>query len=213
MRILMMGAPGAGKGTQAAIMSERFKIPHISTGDLFRAAAEKPTELGQQIYILMKNGRLIPDEITNKILEERLLEHYDVEAGFILDGYPRTVNQAINLDVVLNWRHMKLDRAINIVVPADYLIERAQGRRICKKCGATYHIKFNPPKTEHCDTCGGELYQRADDNAETMRNRLAAYETSTRPLIDYYKKAGIYAEVDGTRSIDAVTAQLLEVVS
>ena len=213
MQILMMGAPGAGKGTQAAILSERLKIPHISTGDLFRAAAEKPTELGNQIYILMKNGQLIPDDITNKILEERFLEHSDVEAGFILDGYPRTFEQALNLDVVLKWRHMKLDRAINIVVPVEYLIERAEGRRICKKCGATYHVKFNPPKSSSCDNCGGELYQRADDNAATMRNRLAAYETSTRPLIDYYQKAGIYAEVDGTRSIEQVTAQLLEVAS
>ena len=213
MQLILMGPPGAGKGTQAVKLVEKYKIPQISTGDMFRAAAQQPTEMGNQLYWLMKNGRLIPDEITNKVVEKRLQES-DCWDGFILDGYPRTVKQALNLDVVLDLMGKKLTAVLNINVPTEYLIERAVGRRICKTCGATYHVKFNAPKAEgKCDTCGGQLYQRADDTEETMKNRLKAYEESTRPLIDYYKKAGLYKEVDGRQAIEKVTEALINVLT
>ena len=212
MHILLMGSPGAGKGTQAAELVKAFQIPHISTGDMFRAAIKEGTEMGKQAKSYIDKGQLVPDEVTIGIVRDRLGQD-DCKKGFILDGFPRTVEQADALTGILKDLGLSLTRVLNINVPASDLIERAVGRRICKKCGATYHTKFNPPKKEGiCDECGSELFQRADDNAETMKNRLSVYEASTKPLIDYYKKAGLYTEVDGRQAIDKVTADLIKVL-
>ena len=213
MQLLLMGPPGAGKGTQAAELVKKFDIPHISTGDMFRAAVKEGTELGKKAKAVMDAGGLVPDEITIGIVKERLAKD-DCKKGFILDGFPRTVEQADALTNILNELGMKLTRVLNIHVPSEDLIERAVGRRICKSCGATYHIKFNPAKKDGiCDNCSGELYQRKDDNEETMKNRLSAYENSTKPLIDYYKKADLYTEIDGRQPIDKVTEDLVSVLS
>lgn len=212
MHILLMGPPGAGKGTQAAELVKAFQIPHISTGDMFRAAIKEGTEMGKQAKSYIDKGQLVPDEVTIGIVRDRLGQD-DCKKGFILDGFPRTVEQADALTGILRDLGLSLTRVLNINVSASDLIERAVGRRICKKCGATYHTKFNPPKKEGiCDECGSELFQRADDNAETMKNRLSVYEASTKPLIDYYKKAGLYTEVDGRQAIDKVTADLIKVL-
>jgi adenylate kinase len=210
MHILLMGPPGAGKGTQAANLVNEFAIPHISTGDMFRAAVKEGTELGKQAKACMDAGKLVPDEVTIGIVRERLAKP-DCEKGFILDGFPRTVEQADALTGILKEIGLKLTRVLNINVPAAELIERAVGRRICKKCGATYHIKFNPTKVEGiCDACGGELFQRADDSEKTMKSRLSVYEAQTKPLIEYYQKAGLYTEVDGRQAIDKVFADVVK---
>lgn len=212
MHILLMGPPGAGKGTQAAELVKAFAIPHISTGDMFRAAIKGGTELGKLANSYIKDGKLVPDEVTIGIVRERLAKD-DCKKGFILDGFPRTVEQADALNGILQDLGLRLTRVLNINVPAADLIARAVGRRICKKCGATYHVKFNPPKQDGiCDECGSELFQRADDTEETMKNRLSVYEASTKPLIDYYEKAGVYTEVDGRQAIDKVTAELIAVL-
>ncbi len=212
MQILLMGPPGAGKGTQAVKLVEKFSIPQISTGDMFRAAVKEGTELGKKAKACMEAGTLVPDEVTVGIVRERLAKE-DCKNGFILDGFPRTVEQAEELQKILEELGMSLTKVLNIHVPAEHLIERAVGRRICKTCGATYHVKFNPPKSDNvCDNCGGQLYQRADDNEETMKKRLSVYEESTRPLIDYYKKVGVYAEIDGRQPIENVTEELVNVL-
>lgn len=217
-----MGAPGAGKGTQAAFISEKYSIPQISTGDMFRAAVKGGTELGKAAKACMDAGKLVPDEITIGIVRERLGKS-DCANGFILDGFPRTVEQADALGKILSEMGQQLSCVLNIHVPSEDLIERAIGRRICKSCGATYHVKFNPPKSLKaessklkaliCDKCGGELYQRADDTAETMQSRLSVYEQSTRPLIDYYKKQNLYVEIDGRQPIAEVTAAIARALS
>ncbi len=212
MQLILMGAPGAGKGTQAAKLVKKYGIPQISTGDMFRAAVKEGTELGKAAKACMDAGKLVPDEVTIGIVRQRLAKE-DCQKGFILDGFPRTVEQADALEKILDELGKKITCVLNINVPSEYLIERAVGRRICKKCGSTYHVKFNPPKGDVCDNCGGELYQRADDNENTMKNRLNAYEASTRPLIDYYKKAGIYKEVDGRQEITKVTEDLINVLT
>lgn len=212
MNLIIMGAPGAGKGTQASKLVAKYKIPQISTGDMFRAAVKEGTPLGKRAQEYMTAGKLVPDEVTIGIVRERLAKS-DCAEGFILDGFPRTVEQADALKKILDEQGRQLDCVLNIAVPAEYLIERAVGRRICKKCGATYHVKFNPPKGDKCDECGGELYQRADDNAETMKTRLESYEKSTRPLIDYYKASGLYVEVDGTQTISAVETAIARALS
>ena len=212
MHILLMGPPGAGKGTQAANLVKEFGIPHISTGDMFRAAVKEGTELGLQAKACMDAGKLVPDEVTIGIVKERLAKP-DCKKGFILDGFPRTVEQADALAGILKELGLSLTAALNITVPAADLIERAVGRRICKSCGHSYHVKFNPTKVEGvCDDCGGETYQRADDSEETMKSRLSVYESSTRPLIDYYKKAGVYKEIDGRQDIAKVEADLAAVL-
>ena len=210
MHILLMGPPGAGKGTQAAELVKAFAIPHISTGDMFRAAMKEGTEMGKLAKSYIDAGNLVPDSVTVGIVRDRLAQD-DCKKGFILDGFPRTVEQADALDGIMKDLGLSLKRVLNISVPAADLVERAVGRRICKKCGATYHVKFNPSQKDGvCDECGGDLFQRADDTAETMTNRLSVYEASTKPLIEYYQKAGIYTEVDGRQAIDKVTKDLVE---
>lgn len=202
----MMGAPGSGKGTQAVKIARRYGIAQISTGELLRQAAG--TELGKLAAAYMKNGQLVPDEVIIGLVRERL-SAADCANGFILDGFPRTVKQAEQLGLLMQERGERIDCVVNIAVPSAELIERAVGRRICKSCGATYHIKYKPSKAAGvCDECGGELYQRSDDTAETMRNRLKVYEESTRPLTEYYKVQGKYKEVDGRQSIEKVTEDL-----
>lgn len=229
MQIIMMGPPGAGKGTQAAKLVKKYRIPQISTGDMFREAirnaqcamrndndqnnsALRITNYALQLKACMDAGKLVPDEVTIGIVRERLSKA-DCAKGFILDGFPRTVEQADALGAILSELGKKLTQVLNIHVPSEDLIERAVGRRICKKCGATYHVKFHAPRVENiCDECGGELYQRGDDTAETMQKRLSVYEASTRPLIDYYKAAGIYSEIDGRQPIEKVTEDLENVL-
>ena len=208
MYILLMGPPGAGKGTQAAELVKKYGIPHISTGDMFRAAVKEGTELGKKAKACMDAGQLVPDEITIGIVRERL-QKPDCTKGFILDGFPRTVEQADALDGILKSLSIHLTRAVDISVPSSSLIERAVGRRVCKKCGAAYHIRFNPSKKDGvCDECGGETYQRADDSEETMKSRLSVYDAQTKPLIRYYQKAGLYSEIDGRQEMSKVFADI-----
>ena len=204
MYILLMGPPGAGKGTQAEMLVEKFTIPHISTGDMFRAAVKEGTELGKQAKACMDAGQLVSDDITIGIVKERLSKD-DCKKGFMLDGFPRTLEQANALDKTLAELNIKLDRVININVPSEELITRATGRRICKSCGATYHIVNKATKVEGlCDKCGGETYQRADDSEATMTKRLSVYTSQTQPLIEYYQNNGLYTEIDGRQQIDKV---------
>ena len=208
MYILLMGPPGAGKGTQAAKLVKKYGIAHISTGDMFRAAVKEGTELGKKAKACMDAGQLVPDEITIGIVRERL-QKPDCTKGFILDGFPRTVEQADAVDGILKSLSIHLTRAVDISVPSSSLIERAVGRRVCKKCGAAYHIRFNPSKKDGvCDECGGETYQRADDSEETMKSRLSVYDAQTKPLIRYYQKAGLYSEIDGSQEMSKVFADI-----
>lgn len=208
MHILLMGPPGAGKGTQAERLVDEYKIPHISTGDMFRAAVKQGTELGKEAKRYMDAGGLVPDVVTIGIVREGLSKP-ECGKGFILDGFPRTTEQAEALDGILKDAGIKLTAVLNIEVPDSDLVERVTGRRICKSCGATYHVSFNPTKVEGvCDKCGGTLYQRDDDKEETVKNRLKAYHSQTEPLISYYKARGVYVEIDGTQAIDKVYADV-----
>ena len=208
MYILLMGPPGAGKGTQAEKLIDEFKIPHISTGDMFRAAVSAGTELGKEAKKYMDAGGLVPDVVTIGIVREGLAKP-ECANGFILDGFPRTEEQAVALDGILKDLGIKLTGVVNISVPDSELVARVVGRRICKACGATYHVSFNPSKVENvCDKCGGNLYQRNDDKEETVVNRLHAYHEQTEPLIEYYKKQGLYKEIDGLQPIDKVYADV-----
>lgn len=209
MYILLMGPPGAGKGTQAAQLVEKFNIPHISTGDMFRAAVKEGTELGKQAKACMDAGQLVPDSVTIGIVKERLAKE-DCKKGFILDGFPRTVEQADALTSTLKELNIQLDRVLNINVPAEDLVSRIVGRRICKACGATFHTVFNPSSFDgKCDKCEGELYQRADDHEDTVRNRLSVYEAQTQPLIKYYEQNGLYTEIDGRQEIHKVLDDIM----
>lgn len=209
MYILLMGPPGAGKGTQAAMLVDKFGTPHISTGDMFRAAVKEETALGKQAKACMDAGQLVPDSVTIGIVKERLAKA-DCQKGFILDGFPRTIEQADALDKTLSELAIKLDRVVNINVPANDLVARAIGRRICRKCGATYHVVYMPTlKDGICDSCSGETYQRDDDCEATMVKRLTVYNAQTKPLIEYYQDKGLYTEVDGRQSVDKVLADVV----
>ncbi|MBS4193341.1 adenylate kinase [Bacillus sp. FJAT-49705] len=213
MNLVLMGLPGAGKGTQAEKIVQKYGIPHISTGDMFRAAIKDETELGLQAKSFMDKGELVPDEVTIGIVRERLSKG-DCKKGFLLDGFPRTVAQAEALEDILTQLDKKINYVINIDVDNGILMERLTGRRICKDCGATYHLVFNPPaKDGVCDRCGGELYQRADDNEATVKNRLDVNIKQTKPLLDFYETKGYLRNIDGQQQIDKVFAdvdQLLE---
>ena len=202
--LVLMGLPGAGKGTQAEMIVEKYRIPHISTGDMFRAAIKEGTELGKQAKKFMDEGQLVPDEVTIGIVRERLAKE-DCKKGFLLDGFPRTVPQAEALDNILNEMNRSIDYVIHIDVDREILMERLTGRRICRDCGATYHLVFNPPKQPNvCDKCNGELYQRDDDNEETVANRLEVNINQQQPLLDYYRNKGVLKTIDGNRKIEEV---------
>ncbi len=212
MKIIMLGAPGAGKGTQAKKIAEKYGIPHISTGDIFRANIKGGTELGLKAKTFMDQGMLVPDEITIGMLMDRIKAD-DCAAGYVLDGFPRTIPQAESLTEALAGRGESIDYAINVDVPDEDIVARMSGRRACLSCGATYHVRFNPPKTEGvCDVCGSALVQRDDDKPETVKNRLAVYHEQTQPLIDYYQRAGVLKEVDGTRDLERVFADIVEIL-
>jgi adenylate kinase len=212
MNIIFLGPPGAGKGTQAKILIERYVIPQISTGDMLREHVAKGTELGVKAKEYMEKGQLVPDEIILGMVKERLSQE-DAQKGFILDGFPRTVAQAEALDKILEEMGKKIEYVLALIVPDEELVTRLTGRRTCKNCGMMYHIKFKPPKVEgKCDSCGGELYQRPDDNEETVRNRLKVYHNQTAPLIEYYRKKGVLFEVDGSKNIDEITQQLINIL-
>ena len=212
MKIIMLGAPGAGKGTQAKKIAEKYQIPHISTGDIFRANIKGGTELGMKAKTFMDQGMLVPDEITIGMLMDRIGQE-DCINGYVLDGFPRTIPQAESLTKALAERGEKVDYAINVDVPDENIINRMSGRRACLGCGATYHITFNPPVKEGiCDTCGQELVLRDDDKPETVEKRLNVYHEQTQPLIDYYSKKGVLAEVDGTQSMENVFNAIVDVL-
>lgn len=210
MRIILLGPPGAGKGTQAAGIVEKYNIPHISTGDIFRKNIKEGTDLGKKAKEYIDQGLLVPDELTVGLVTDRVAQD-DCKNGFMLDGFPRNVAQAQQLGEYLNSVNLALDKVINIEVDKNILVGRAVGRRICKSCGATYHVEFNPPKVDGtCDVCGGELYQRADDNEETVSKRIQVYLDETKPLADYYSKEGIIANINGEQSIDKVFADIVD---
>lgn len=204
MRIVLLGPPGVGKGTQASNIVEKFNIPHISTGDILRENIKNNTELGITAKSFMDKGHLVPDELVVSIMKNRLLED-DCKDGFLLDGFPRTVDQAKALDEALDSMGISLNKVVNIKAADDVLIERISGRRVCKACGATYHVTYNPPKKEGiCDIDGEKLLQRDDDKVETVKTRINVYEEQTAPLIDYYNDQGILLDVDGTKSIEEI---------
>jgi adenylate kinase len=208
MNLILMGLPGAGKGTQAEKIVDEFHIPHISTGDMFRAAIKEQTPLGVQAKSFMDKGELVPDEVTIGIVRERI-EKEDCNNGFLLDGFPRTVPQAEALNTMLNEMGRKIDYVINIDVDQNILLARLTGRRICKQCGATYHLIFNPPAVaDVCDKCGGELYQRADDNEETVNTRLEVNIKQTKPLMDYYSSQNILRTINGEQEISNVFSDI-----
>ncbi|NSL52571.1 adenylate kinase [Calidifontibacillus erzurumensis] len=208
MNLVLMGLPGAGKGTQAEKIVAKYKIPHISTGDMFRQAIAEGTELGMKAKSYMDQGALVPDEVTIGIVKDRLSKD-DCKNGFLLDGFPRTVPQAEALEVLLSELGREINYVIHIEVDTSKLMERLTGRRICKSCGATYHMVFNPPKQEGvCDKCGGELYQRSDDNAETVGNRLDVNLKQTQPLLDFYSKKGYLRNINGDQDIDKVFSDI-----
>ncbi len=204
MKIIMLGAPGAGKGTQAKMIADKYGIPHISTGDIFRANIKNGTELGKKAKEYMDQGLLVPDELTCDLVVDRIAQP-DAAKGYVLDGFPRTIPQAEALTAALKARGESVDYAIDVDVPDENIVNRMGGRRACLACGATYHVSFNPPKKEGiCDVCGKELVLRDDDKPETVQKRLDVYHAQTQPLIDYYTKAGVLRSVDGTQDIDKV---------
>ncbi|MFT3982592.1 MAG: adenylate kinase [Lachnospiraceae bacterium] len=212
MKIIMLGAPGAGKGTQAKQIAEKYGIPHISTGDIFRANIKEKTALGMEAKQYMDQGKLVPDELTVKILLDRVAKE-DCKAGYVLDGFPRTIPQAEVLDKAVAKLNEKIDFAVNVDVPDKNIINRMSGRRACLQCGATYHLVNIPPKAEGiCDVCGSGLALRDDDQPETVKSRLAVYHEQTQPLIDYYNKKGILKEVDGTQDRSVVFEEIVHIL-
>ena len=212
MKIIMLGAPGAGKGTQAKKIAAKYGIPHISTGDIFRANIKGGTELGMKAKSYMDQGQLVPDDVTIGMLLDRIAEA-DCENGYVLDGFPRTIPQAESLTEALDKLGQKMDFAIDVDVPDENIVNRMSGRRACLKCGATYHIVYAAPKTENvCDTCGETLVLRDDDKPETVSKRLKVYHEQTQPLIDYYTKQGVLKTVDGTCALDEVFKAIVEIL-
>ncbi|HDR7961355.1 adenylate kinase [Bacillus wiedmannii] len=208
MNLILMGLPGAGKGTQAEQIVAKYNIPHISTGDMFRAAMKAETEMGLQAKSFIDKGALVPDEVTIGIVRERLSQE-DCVRGFLLDGFPRTVAQASALEEIMKDLGKKIDYVLNINVDSGLLLTRLTGRRICKECGATYHLEFNPPaKADVCDKCGGKLYQRSDDNEETVANRLDVNIKQTKPLLDFYEELGYLQSINGEQDINKVFADI-----
>lgn len=208
MQIVLFGPPGAGKGTQAKFLSDEYNIPHISTGDILRENVKKNTPLGQKAKAYMDRGELVPDKLLIELIKDRL-ENPDTRKGFLLDGFPRTIPQAEALDEILDDLNKRLDAVINIDVSSEELVKRLSGRRICKSCGASYHVMFNPPKEKDiCTACGGELYQRSDDMEDAIKNRLNVYKKQTEPVIDYYKSKGLLIDIDGEREIEDVTSDI-----
>ena len=211
MKIIMLGAPGAGKGTQAKKIASKYSIPHISTGDIFRANIKNGTELGKKAKTYMDQGLLVPDELVVDLVVDRVAAD-DCANGYVLDGFPRTIPQAEALDAALEKKGEAMDYAINVEVPDENIVKRMSGRRACVACGATYHIEHIPPKTEGiCDTCGKELILRDDDKPETVLKRLNVYHEQTQPLIDYYTNSGILKEVDGTIDIEEVFNEIVKI--
>ncbi|MDO4267471.1 MAG: adenylate kinase [Eubacteriales bacterium] len=212
MKIIMLGAPGAGKGTQAKKIAGRYRIPHISTGDIFRANIKGGTELGMKAKAYMDQGQLVPDDVTIGMLLDRISEP-DCADGYVLDGFPRTIPQAESLKAALEKRGEKMDYAIDVDVPDEAIVTRMGGRRACVSCGATYHIVFNPTKQEGiCDACGEKLVLRDDDKPETVQNRLGVYHDQTQPLIEYYRNEGILRTVDGTKDLNEVFEDIINVL-
>lgn len=211
MRIVLVGPPGAGKGTQAAFLAKNLSIPHISTGDLFRANISQQTELGKLAKSYMDAGNLVPDEVTIGMAKDRM-EKPDAEGGFLLDGFPRNVSQAEALDEMLQSESMKLDAVLDLEVPEEEVVKRIAGRRICRKDSShVFHVTYSKPKQEGvCDACGGELYQRDDDSEETVRKRLEVYHTQTEPIIDYYKTQGLVVTISALGKVEEVTARAME---
>ena len=212
MKIIMLGAPGAGKGTQAKKIAEKYQIPHISTGDIFRANIKNGTELGKKAKTYMDQGLLVPDELVCDLVVDRVKQE-DCKNGYILDGFPRTSPQAESLDEALGQMGESLDYAINVDVPDEHIVNRMSGRRACVGCGATYHMVYAPTKKEGvCDVCGAELILRDDDKPETVQKRLSVYHEQTQPLIDYYKGKGILKDVDGTKDMDVVFQAITDIL-
>lgn len=212
LRAVLLGPPGAGKGTQAVRLVEKYEIPHISTGDIFRKNIKEGTELGKKAQEYMNAGALVPDELVVDLVKDRLQQD-DCKNGFLLDGFPRTIFQAEKLDEFLSESNLKMDIVINLKVEKEALIKRLTGRRVCKDCGASYHIVNLPPKKEGvCDICGGDLIQRKDDNIETVENRINVYEEQTAPLIGYYKEAGSLVDFDGEASLDEVFDAIVQAI-
>lgn len=212
MNLILLGPPGAGKGTQAAKIIEKYEIPHISTGDIFRENIKEGTPLGKKAQEYMNRGELVPDSLVIEIATDRLTKD-DCKEGFLLDGFPRTVEQAEALDKFLAEDGKKVDHVLNIDVEADILMKRLTGRRVCKGCGATFHITNIPPKVEGvCDVCGEELYQRDDDTEETVANRIEVYNSQTKPLIDYYEKSGNISHLDGSVDPDELLAEIVKIL-
>ena len=210
LRTILLGPPGAGKGTQAVKIVEKYNIPHISTGDIFRENIKNQTELGKRAKAYMDRGELVPDELVVEIATDRLTKD-DCKNGFLLDGFPRTIFQAEKLDEFLAQRGEKIDKVINIDVEKDALVKRITGRRVCKSCGASYHVVNIPPKKDGiCDLCSGELIQRADDTEETVLNRIDVYNKQIKPLVDYYDKAGVIINIDGNKDLDDVLADIIK---
>lgn len=212
MNLILLGPPGAGKGTQAAKIIEKYEIPHISTGDIFRENIKEGTPLGKKAQEYMNRGELVPDSLVIEIATDRLTKD-DCKEGFLLDGFPRTVEQAEALDKFLAEGGKKVDHVLDIDVDADILMKRLTGRRVCKGCGATFHITNIPPKVEGvCDVCGEELYQRDDDTEETVANRIEVYNSQTKPLIDYYEESGNISHLDGSVDPDELLAEIVKIL-
>lgn len=212
LRAVLLGPPGAGKGTQAAKIIDKYNVPHISTGDIFRANIKQGTELGKKAQGYMNEGKLVPDELVVDLVKDRLQQD-DCKEGFLLDGFPRTIFQAEKLDEFLSESGLKLDIVLNFKVRKDVLIERITGRRVCKACGASFHVVNLPPAKEGiCDRCGGELIQRKDDNRETVENRINVYEKETAPLIGYYEKQGTLVDFDGEKDHEEVFLDVVKVI-